>query len=234
MTRRRGWVVVLAAVAAVATVWRVLPVASPPIYDGNCIADPYVTLASHPAAQGATMNFPATTTPFPASEVFTNETPPQAQVLMESGSFDNATTLTISVTPVAAPAVKPSNGAIEGNVYKFFAGNSAGIAVTPRPNALLTIVLRATESIPAPIIDRFNGTAWTPLSTQNSGCGNTFLTTSMQLGEFAAVAPGETPSQPTPAGGGIPGALIIGGLAVLLVIAIVVLFTLDRSRNRSR
>ena len=234
MTRRHGGVVVLVAVAALAAVWRVLPAASPPIYDGNCIADPYVTLGGSPAPQGASMSFPATQTPFPASEVFTGETPPQAQVLMESGSFDNTVALTISVEPVAAPAVQPSNGAVEGNVYKFSSVNATGVAVAPRPNVLLTIVLRGTKSVPPPIIDRFNGTTWTPLTTQNSGCGNTFLATSTQLGEFAAVAPGGTsPSQPAPAEG-IPGALIIGGLAALLVIAIVVLFTLDRSRNRAR
>jgi hypothetical protein len=230
--RRHGWVVVIVAVAALAAVWRVLPASSPPIYDGNCIADPYVTLGGSPSAKGATMTFPATTTPFPASEVFTGETPPQAQLLMEAGSFDSTVALTISVDPVAAPAVKPPNGAIEGNVYKYSAVNGAGVAVTPRPNVLLTIVLRGTKSVPPPVIDRFNGTAWVPLTTQNSGCGNTFLTTSMQLGEFAAVAPGgASPVQPA-TGGGIPGALIIGALAALLVIAVGVLFTLDRRRNR--
>lgn len=234
MTRRHGGFVVLAAVVALVAIWRVLPAASPAIYDGNCIADPYVTLGGSPAAKGATTTFPATKTSFPASEVYTGETPPQAQVIFESGSFDNTVAVTLSVDPVAAPAVKPPNGSIEGNVYKYTAVNADGVAVAPRPNVLLTIVLRGTKSVPPPVIDRFNGTSWTPLPTQNSGCGNTFIAGSMQLGEFAAVAPGGTsPSQPAPAGG-IPGALIIGGLAALLVIAIVVLFTLDRSRNRSR
>ncbi len=234
MSRRHGWLVVIVAVAALVTIWRVLPAASPAIYDGNCIADPYVTLGGSPAPQGATMTFPATTTPFPASEVFTGETPPQAQLLMESGSFDNTVALTISVIPVPAPAVKPSNGVIEGNVYKYSAVNAAGVAVAPRPNVLLTIVLRGTKSVPPPVIDRFNGTSWTPLTTQNSGCGNTFLTTSTQLGEFAAVAPGGTSPSPPAAAGGVPGALIIGALAALLVIAVAVLFALDRRRNASR
>jgi hypothetical protein len=235
VTRRHGAVVVLVSVVALATVWRVLPASSPPIYDGNCIADPYVTLGGSPAPQGASMHFPATSTPFPASEVFTGETPPQAQLLMESGAFDNTVALTVSVDPVAAPAVKPSNGAIEGNVYKFSAVSAAGVAESPRANVLLTIVLRGTKSVPPPVIDRYDGTAWTPLTTQNSGCGNTFLATSTQLGEFAAVAPGgSSPSQPATSGGGIPAVLIIGGLAALLVIAIVVLFTVDRSRNRAR
>lgn len=235
MTRRHGWVVVVIAVVVLATVWRVIPAASPPIYDGNCIADPYVTLASHPAAKGAATTYPATKTPFPASEVYTGETPPQAQVLMEAGSFDNTVAVTISITPVAAPAVKPPNGTIEGNVYKYAAADASGRAVSPRPNVLLTIVLRGTKSVPAPIIDRFDGTAWMPLSTQNSGCGNTFIAPSMQLGEFAAVAPGGTsPSQPAASGGGVVGPLIIGALLALLVVAIIALFSLDRSRRRSR
>ncbi len=234
MSRRHGWVVVIVAVTALATVWRVLPAASPPIYDGNCIADPYVTLTSHPAAKGATTTYPATKTPFVDSEVFTGETPPQAQLIMESGSFDNTVTVTISITPVAPPAVKPPNGTIEGNVYKYSAVNPAGAVVAPRRNVLLTIVLRGTKSLPAPIIDRFNGAAWVPLTTQNGGCGNTFIAPSMQLGEFAAVEPGgSSPSQPA-AGAGVVGPLVIGALGGLLVVAIVVLFSLDRSRRRSR
>jgi hypothetical protein len=232
VTRRHGWVVVLVAIALLTVVWRVLPTGSPPLYDGNCIADPYVTLASHPAAKGATRNFPATTTPFPSSEVFTSETPPQAQVLMEPGSFDDTTALTISITPVAAPAVKPPNGAIEGNVYKFAAVNAAGVAVAPRSNVLLTIVLRGTTSVPAPTIDRYNGTAWTPLSTQNEGCGNTFIAPSMQLGEFAAVGPAGGTTPPPSPGGGIPVLAIVGGLVVLLLVAVVALFSLERGRRR--
>jgi hypothetical protein len=233
VTRRAGWVVVVAAIALLTAVWRVLPAGSPPLYDGNCIADPYVMLAGQPPAKGATMSFPATKTPFPASEVFTSETPPQAQLLMESGSFDNTIALRISIAPVVAPAVKPPNGAIEGNVYKFSAVNTAGVAVAPRPNVLLTIVLRATASLPAPIIDRFNGTAWTSLSTQNSGCGNTFLTTSMQLGEFAAVGPAGATPRPSGSGGGLPIAAIVGGLAILLLVAVVALFSLERGRRRA-
>lgn len=235
MSRRHGWVVVIVAVVALATVWRELPAASPPIYDGNCIADPYVTLTSHPAAKGATTTYPATKAPFPNSEVYTGETPPQAQLLMEGGSFGNTAAVTVSVTPVPAPALKPSNGTIEGNVYKFSAVNAAGVAVAPRANVLLTIVLRGTKSVPAPIIDRFNGTAWVPLTTQNGGCGNTFIAPSKQLGEFAAVEPGgNSPSPPAASGGGVVGPLVIGALGGLLVVAIIVLFSLDRSRRRSR
>jgi hypothetical protein len=234
VTRRAGWVVIAVAVVALAGVWRVLPAGSPAIYDGNCIADPYETLGGSPAAQPTSSAFPAASQ-FPTSEVYTGESPPQAQILMEPGTFDNSTALTISISPVPAPAFKPPNGTIEGNVYKFSAVNAAGTAVEPKAGIPVTIVLRATASIPAPVIDRFNGTAWTALPTFNSGCGNTFELTSTQLGEFAAVAPGGSkPAPPAASSGGFPVVAIVGALVVLLVIAIIVLFTLDRGRRQAR
>lgn len=234
MTRRGGWVVIAVAVVALAGVWRVLPSGTPAIYDGNCIANPYETLGGSPAPQPTSSAFPASSQ-FPTSEVFTGELPPQAQVLMEPGTFDNTTGLTISIAPIPAPAVKPPNGTIEGNVYKFSAVNAAGTAVEPKAGLPVTIVLRATSSIPAPVIDRFNGTTWTPLPTFNSGCGNTFELTSTQLGEFAAIAPGGSkPPPPAATSGGFPVVAIVGGLVILLLIAIVVLFTLDRGRKQAR
>jgi hypothetical protein len=233
VTRRGGWVVIAIAVVALAGIWRVIPAGSPAIYDGNCIANPYETLGGSPGAQPASKVFPASSQ-FPTSEVFTGEDPPQAQLLMQPGTFDNKTAVTVSLTPVAAPAVKPPNGVIEGNVYKFSAVNAAGSELQPASGLQVTVVLRATASIPAPVIDRFNGTAWTPLPTFNSGCGNTFELTSAQLGEFAAVASGGTkPGQPASPSGGLPIVAIVGGLVILLVIAIAVLFSLDRGRKRA-
>jgi hypothetical protein len=221
--------VIVIAVAALTAVWRVLPAASPPIYDGNCIANPYLLLGGSPAPQPASRVFPASTA-FPTSEVFTGETPPQAQILMQGGSFDNSTALTISITPVPPPAAKPRNGVIEGNVYKFAALTPAGAELEPK--AGVTIVLRATKSVPTPVIDRFNGTSWIPLATLNSGCGNTFELTSTQMGEFAAVGPARP--QPPGSGGGIPVAAIVAGLVVLLLVAVVALFSLERARHRAR
>jgi hypothetical protein len=227
---RRGWVVILVAVAGLTAVWRLLPAGSPPIYDGNCIADPYRLLGGSPAPQPASRVFP-TSKAFPTSEVFTGETPPQAQILMQGGTFDNTTAVTISITPVRPPATRPRNGVIEGNVYKFAALTPTGTELQPMLG--VTIVLRATRSVPSPVIDRYNGTSWTPLTTLNSGCGNTFELTSTQMGEFAAVGPAAV-SQPPGSGGGFPVAAIVGGLAVLLLVAVVTLFSLERGRRRAR
>jgi hypothetical protein len=166
--------------------------------------------------------------------VLTGETPPQAQILMEAATFDNSTPVTVSVTPVPTPGVKPPNGSIEGNVYRFSAVNASGADLEPSPSLPVFIILRGLTSSPAPTIDRFNGTSWAPISTLNAGCGNTFEVTSTQLGEFAAVKPGSGAPTPQPAGGGIPTAAIVGGLALLLIIAVVVLFSLDRRRGAAR
>lgn len=234
MSRRRGWIVILVSVVALTAVWRFLPAGSPPIYDGQCIANPYEVLGASPAPQPAGKTFPAASS-FPASEVLTGETPPQAQILMEPGTFDNATPVTVSITPVVPPGVKPPGGTIEGNVYRFSAVNSSGTELEPlSPSLAVFIILRALTSSPAPTIDRFNGTSWTPLATLNAGCGNTFEVTATQLGDFAAVKPGGGGTTPPASGGGIPGAAIIGGLAILLIVAVAVLFSLDRRRGAAR
>jgi hypothetical protein len=226
--------VILISVVALTLVWRFLPTGSPPIYDGQCIADPYVSLGGSPAPQPATKTFPAAGT-FPAAEVLTGETPPQAQVLIEAGTFANSTPVTVSITPVPAPAVKPPNGTIEGNVYRFSAVNSSGTELEPASPALAVfIILRALASSPAPVIDRFNGTTWTPLTTLNAGCGNTFEVTSTQLGEFAAVKPGGRATTPPASGAGVPAVAIIAGLAILLIIVVAVLFTLGGRRGAAR
>ena len=233
MTARKGWVVILISVVALTLVWRFLPAGSPPIYDGQCIANPYVTLGGSPAPQPMSKTFPKSSS-FPPSQVLTGETPPQAQILMEAGTFDNSTPVTVSITPVPAPAVKPPNGSIEGNVYRFSAVDASGTELEPSPSLAVFIILRGLTSIPTPTIDRFNGTSWAPLSTLNAGCGNTFEVTSIQLGDFAAVRPGGSGTTPPATAGGIPGVAIIGGLVGVLIVLVLVLFSLDRRRGDAR
>jgi hypothetical protein len=233
VTPRRGWAVVVLSMLALTLVWRFLPEGSPPIYDGQCIADPYVTLSSNPPAKGVTQTFPIAST-FPSAEVNTTESPPQAILLTLVGTFVNSTPVTVSVTPIPAPAVKPPNGHIQGNVYRFSAVNASGMQLEPVSKALAVyVILRALQSVPAPTIDRFNGTSWVPLDTMNEGCGNSFEVMTTQLGDYATVVSAAGTS-PASSGGGIPGLAIIGVLALLLIIAVVVLFTLDRRRSAAR
>jgi hypothetical protein len=212
----------------------VLPAGAPPIYDGQCIADPYVTLASSPPAKGKTETFSPQQLQA-AGDIATDESPPQALLLWEANTFNSATSLTMSVTPIAAPDVKAPKGTIQGNVYRISVLTPSGNEVEPATSALaITIVLRGTTSTPAPTIERFNGTSWTALSTFNAGCGNTFEATSTLLGDFAAVAAGSGGPKPSTASGGFPGVAIIGGLLLVLIVAVIALFTLDRGRNRTK
>ena len=229
MTDRRGWAVILVSVIALTLVWRILPAGSPPNYDGQCIANPYATLGETPAPAKATKTFPKAAT-FPPAEVYTSEVPPQAQILTEAGTFDNSTPVTVSIRRWRRPR-QNRRTTIEGNVYRITAVNASGTQLEPlSPSNPVYIILRALSSFPAPTIDRFNGASWTPIATFNSGCGNTFEGTSTQMGEFAAVRPGSGGGTPAPSGGGIPIAAIIVGLALLLIIVVAVLFSLDRRR----
>jgi hypothetical protein len=233
VTTRHGWAVLAVAAVALSLVWHVLPAGAPPIYDGQCIADPYVTLAESPPAKGTTQTFSLQQLQV-AGEVVTDESPPQAQLLLEANTFSSATALTMSITPIPAPDIKPPKGTIQGNVYRFSALTPAGSEVEPATSSLAaTIILRGTTSTPAPTIERFNGKSWTALATFNAGCGNTFEATSTLLGDFAAVATGPAGQQPTTAPGGFPGLAIIGVLLLVLIVAVIALFTLDRGRNRT-
>jgi hypothetical protein len=233
MTARRGWAVVVVSMLALTLVWQFLPEGSPPIYDGQCIADPYVTLSSSPPAKAVTMSFPKAST-FPSAEVNTDESPPQAILLTLAGAFVNSTPVTVSITPVPAPAVKPPNGRIQGNVYRFSAVNISGAQLEPVSKALAVYVILRALTSPGPTIDRFNGTSWIPLDTLPEGCGNSFEVTTTQLGDFATVEASGSGTTPPASGGGFPGLAVIGALALLLIIAVVVLFTLDRRRSAAR
>ena len=81
---------IVVSVIALTLVWHFLPATSPPVYDGQCIANPYQTLGGTPAPAAATKTYPKAAT-FPPAEVYTSETPPQAQILMEAGTFDSST-----------------------------------------------------------------------------------------------------------------------------------------------
>ena len=144
MTARRGWAVVVVAVMALTLVWRFLPSGSPPIYDGQCIADPYVTLSSSPPAKGVDADVPGSQL-LPRAGVNTTETPPQAQILVESGTFVNSTPVTISITPVPAPAVKPTERDDPGQRLQFSAVNASGPSSNPSPSLAVFVILRGLD-----------------------------------------------------------------------------------------
>ena len=187
-----------------------------------------------PRAAGATKTFPATDDTVSRVARFSPaRRRPQAQLLMESGSFDNTVAVTISVTPVAPPAVKPPNGTIEGNVYKYSAVNACGrrsslpvrTCCSPSCCAGPSPFRRADHrSLQRHVVDPAHHAelgVWQHLSRDIDA---TRRVRRRRSGRHITVADGSC-------GAGIPGALIIGALGGLLVIAVAVLFTLDRRRS---
>jgi hypothetical protein len=216
-----------AATIALAIAWRVMPSAAPPVYDGLCTADPYRLLGSNPAPESASKTYAATAS-FQTSEFTTSENPAQAQVLMTDGTFVSPdTSFTISVTPVPPPAVTPSDGQVDGNVYRLAAMTSAGTPVQPKQP--ITLVLRATRSNPSRTMERLDGAKWTPLQTFAEGCGDTFEATTDRSGDFAMVVTGQPPANGR--GSAPPIAAIIAGATVIAVAAILLLVRVTRSRS---
>jgi hypothetical protein len=226
MTPRQAVIALAAAIIALAIAWRVMPSAAPPVYDGLCTADPYRLLGSNPAPDSASKTYAATTS-FQTSEFTTSENPAQAQVLMTDGTFVSPDApFTVSVTPVPPSAVVPSDGQIDGNVYRLAAMTSAGMPIQPAQP--ITLVLRATRTNPPRTMERLDGAKWTPLQTFAEGCGDTYEATTDRTGDFAMVATGQPPANG--GGSGPPVAAIIAGAAVIAVAAILLLLRVARSR----
>ena len=95
MTARRGWAVILVSAIALTLVWR----SSRGIAAHRCRAvhrQPVRDTRWDSGARHGIQDVPKAAT-FPPAEVYTNETPPQAQILMEAG-VDSSTPVTLKIT----------------------------------------------------------------------------------------------------------------------------------------
>jgi hypothetical protein len=224
--RTRGLVLIALAGTSLGVLWRLMPAASPPIYDGICVADPYRAMGSSPPPSSASMTYPAGDTP--VSDVRTAENPAQAEVLMMSGALSSpASQIVVSIAAVPAPGPRPAHGSIDGNVYRFSATTASAAALTP--SSPVTVLLRGTRSTPAHTLERLDGARWTPLQTFLEGCGDVFEADSNRLGDFALVVSGAPAPGP---GGAAPVGLIAGALTVALIATILLLVRLGRTRSR--
>jgi hypothetical protein len=265
---RRGWVfiaigLVLAAAAQVAG-----PLGSPPLYDGVVVVEPYLWLdppPDHPGgAQGTSDTLDVESGASPLLAVATPETAPQAQVFGAPGSLvlpPGATTINVSIIPVAPPSL-PSEGYIDGNVYRFELTDQAGQAITADPSALVSIVMRAADETLANVkIERFDGAKWEVLDTSPAGLTG-FLVVVTTFGDFAVVGSGESPyptetatsteaptvapsvvptqpsppsETPTPSGGTSPAGLetpVVAGIAALIALVLAIVGLMLWRRRR--
>jgi hypothetical protein len=179
------------------------PLATPPLYDGVVVVQPYVYVnppAGKPGgAKGASAHLALSGSRSPLVALATPEQPPQAQVVAGDGTLvlpATATALDVSITPFdpSVDAAAASTARVLGNVYRFAVVDQAGDAATAPASALVTVVLRAPEDAPDATLGQLVDGAWHPLKSEPM-FGSTYVAVVTSFGDFAVVVPGaSTPS----------------------------------------
>ena len=111
------------------------PLATPPLYDGVVVVQPYV-FVNPPAvkpggAKGASAHLALSGSKSPLVALATPEQPPQAQVVAGDGTLvlpATATALDVSITPLdpSVDTAAASTARVLGNVYRFAVVDQAG------------------------------------------------------------------------------------------------------------
>jgi hypothetical protein len=208
--RRLGGAALAAGLALAAWAQLCAPVASPPLYDGVVVADPYRYLEPPPGGHGNPQSASGTVAVQGGSygilAIATPEYPPQAQLFASGGAFTlppGTTSIAVDIRAVPPPSVAPA-GHIVGNVYRITVRNQAGVALTAPASARVSVVLRAPDGVAVASLERFDGSAWQRLDTSAETSGM-FLAVATEFGDFAMVAPGAAPGSTSQAGGSQPG-----------------------------
>ncbi|TMC48816.1 MAG: hypothetical protein E6J14_10200 [Chloroflexi bacterium] len=222
-----------AGVLLLAAVWLLLPRTAPPLYDSApAPADPYRFLTSSPPAAVAAKDVPVTGASSPPFIAGSDENPPQAQILVGAGSLPlppGATTVRVTITPVAPPPIAPAHQRVDGNVYRF-ALTASGTPVGLRAGAPATIVLRGPSGAGQATVARFDGTGWTTLNSTPIGTiADTYAANVTSLGDVALI------TSPSSGGGGGGGggsgatvAVAVGAILLVLVTAAILTIRLAR------
>lgn len=225
--RRLGWLAVLAGGALALAIQLAAPVGVP-LYDGVVVAEPYRYLHPTGTHAGQPTSYdgdqPVVGGASPAFAAATQENPPQAQLIAQTGAFvlsPGATSVHVSISAVEPPAVAPSNGTIVGNVYQVSVTDQAGTALAVAPcDGCLSLSMRAPEGTDVATLMRFAGGAWTGMDTLPVGVVSMYQSNPTALGDIAVVGAGTPTASGVPGpdigGGGIDPVVIFGVGAVLL------------------
>jgi hypothetical protein len=186
-----------------------------PLFDGVFVEDPYLFVDPPPGARGdppsAEATQPVVDGSVPLLAVATTEVPPQAQIIAEADAFAisaGTESVTVSIVPSAA-----NDPTVAGNVYRFSVTDPQGASLEIRPGARVTIIVRAPQPDLVAQLARFDGTRWVTIPTELGGLADLFAANITQLGDFAVVVTGLTPSGSTAAsvGASSPGPSDSGG-----------------------
>ncbi len=207
MGRRRLGVAVGLAGLAVAVLARLAVPSAPPLYDGVVPVPPYAWLDPPPGqqggAQGSEASIPIHGGKSPLVAVSTPEVVPQAQIFATPTALrlaPGSTSIEVSIQPIQ-PVTVPTDGHIDGNVYRISVADQAGMPLTAPASARVSVVMRAADpTLAEGQIARYVNGAWHPIKTSSAGLAAMFLAVVTEFGDFAVIAPGP-PASSGPTGG---------------------------------
>ncbi len=201
--RRTGLAALALGLGIAAAAQLAAPLATPPLYDGVVVVQPYVYVnppAGKPGgAKGASAQLALSGSKSPLVALATPEQPPQAQVVAGDGTLvlpATATALDVSITPLdpSVDAAAASTARVLGNVYRFALADQSGNAATAPASALVTVVVRAPEDAPGATLGQLVDGVWHALKSEPM-FGSTYVAVVTSFGDFAVIVPGaSTPS----------------------------------------
>lgn len=239
---RRPAAVLAAGAALLALAWGLGPRSAPPLYDGGPIiaehyrylhVPPGYSATKAPGKVDVTLQLEAGQSP-PIAET-TEEQPSQAQLLAAQQSFAipaGTTAVHVVITAVDPPAVGPSEGALDGNVYRFaVTAVPGGAALTLRPGQQVTVVLRGPAGVTGAVLEVWDGTRWNRTESAPLGASSpdSYAANVTVLGDMALVAPPQSSPSSGGGGGGSTGIIVAAVIVAVAIVAGAVVLVLRRS-----
>ena len=166
-----------------------------PLYDGVVVEEPYRYLNPVGDQTGSpsdfSLNLAVTGGISPRFSAATAESPPQAQLVAQTGAFEllrSDGVLQISIAPIAPPATVPAGRRIVGNAYSFSVADEAGTELRPKPcPGCLSIHLRAPVDAGPASLMRFEAGAWVDVATNSGNIAGGYGANPSALGDYAVV-----------------------------------------------
>jgi hypothetical protein len=196
-SRRRPAGVLAAGAALLGLAWLAGPASQPPLYDSVGKAEPYRYCQPPPGfapqkpSGTVDHNLRVVNGQSPPIADGTEEQPPQAELLAPANSFEvppGAVTIRVAILCAPPPRVLPSDGRLDGNVYRFTV-SADGTPLGIRPGQQVTVVLRGPAGAPNPVMERFANGQWMKLDTQPLGNASpdSYAANVTALGDMALV-----------------------------------------------
>ncbi|MGH2511583.1 MAG: hypothetical protein ACRDGQ_02730 [Candidatus Limnocylindrales bacterium] len=201
--RRLGALVLGVGIVMVGLTQWLVPVGGPPLYDGVTTVAPYLWLKPPAGASGGAQGSTGTVGIEGGKNrliaIATPELQPQAQLFATPGAFSlpaGTSSLKVSVEPTL-PQTLPTDGHIEGNVYRISVTNQDGTPLVAPASAEVTVGLRGPYTTANQVIAVDDAQGWHKLKTEDAGFAASYLAVTTGGGDYAMVAPGPGGPYPT-------------------------------------